>query len=238
MTNLEIKQAAEKIRWWHKIELYPGFITPGFSDISALMANSGIPSDLTGKRCLDIGTWDGAVAFEMERRGAAEVVAIDSWDGMGRDWKGDPFPAHPTFPQPYRDGFNLACRALSSKVQGWQLSVMDVHPLGNDQLPGLGFFDIVVMFGVLYHLRHPLMAIERVRSVCRDLLILETYIDMLDEGRPATAFYGKGEVNNDPTTWWGPNVECVNAWLLSSGFSTANYHYSSGTRGIFHARVS
>ena len=230
MTSDELRERAAKIRWWHKIELAPGFVTPGFSDISALMANSGIPSDLMGKRCLDIGTWDGAVAFEMERRGASEVVAIDSWDGMGRDWKGDQFPAHPTFPQPYRDGFDLACEALGSKVVGHQRSVMHLSEK-------FGSFDLVVMFGVLYHLRHPLMALERVRSVCRDLLILETHIDMLGEGRPATAFYGKGEVNDDPTTWWGPNVECVNAWLLASGFTTANYHHTAGTRGIFHARV-
>jgi tRNA (mo5U34)-methyltransferase len=82
----------------------------------------------------------------------------------------------------------------------------------------IGTFDVVLVLGVLYHLRHPLLALERIASVTDDLLILETVVDMVGFERPAMAFYPDRELGNDPTNWWGPNVPAVHAMVRSTGF--------------------
>src|SRR6059036_774868 len=79
-------RVAEVPEWYHTVELAPGVVTPGWFDLRDLPARLPIPADLTGLRCLDIGTFDGFWAFEMERRGAAEVVAIDLIDPDRWDW--------------------------------------------------------------------------------------------------------------------------------------------------------
>ena len=82
----------------------------------------------------------------------------------------------------------------------------------------VGTFDVVLVLGVLYHLPNPLLALERVASVARDLLILETVVDMVGVSRPAVAFYPGRQLNDDPTNWWGPNVPAVHGMLRASGF--------------------
>jgi tRNA (mo5U34)-methyltransferase len=83
-----------------------------------------------------------------------------------------------------------------------------------------GTFDVVLFLGVLYHLRHPLLALERVASVTRGLLLVETVVDMVGVRHPAAAFYPDRELNDDPTNWWGPNVPAVEGMLRSVGFSS------------------
>ncbi len=83
----------------------------------------------------------------------------------------------------------------------------------------IGTFDVVLLLGVLYHLRNPLMALERVASVTRELLILETVVDMVGIRRPAAAFYPGKELNEDPTNWWGPNQAAVGGMLRAVGFT-------------------
>src|SRR5207248_11327788 len=72
--------------WYHTLELAPGLVTPGWFDTRQVVSELPIPTSLTGSRCLDIGTFDGFWAFEMERRGASEVVAIDLLDISEADW--------------------------------------------------------------------------------------------------------------------------------------------------------
>jgi tRNA (mo5U34)-methyltransferase len=79
-------------------------------------------------------------------------------------------------------------------------------------------FDVVLFLGVLYHLRHPLLALERVASVTRELMIVETVVDLVGFRRPAMVFYPDRELNNDPTNWWGPNAAAVEAMIRSVGF--------------------
>ena len=162
-----------------------------------------LPEDLSGKTVLDIGAWDGFFSFEAERRRASRVVACDyyAWHGVG--WgtgRG-------------KDGFELARTALNSRVEDVALDVLDLSP------DKIGTFDVVFFLGVLYHLPNPLLALERVASVSRGLLILETVVDMVGIGRPAAAFYPDKELNNDPTNWWGPNHAAVQGMLTSVGFS-------------------
>jgi len=109
-------------------------------------------------------------------------------------------------------GFELARQTLESRVEDVDVDVMELTP------ERIGTFDVVLFLGVLYHVRHPLLALERVASVTSDLLILETVIDMVGFRRPVVAFYPDRELGGDPTNWWGPNVPAVHAMLRSVGF--------------------
>ena len=148
---------------------------------------------------LDVGAWDGFFSFEAERRGAARVVAADYYSWHGGGWGS-------------KAGFELARTTLGSKVEDVDIDVMDLSP------ERVGTFDVVFFLGVLYHLRHPLLALERIASVTRKLLVLETVVDMEGISRPAAAFYPRRELNNDPTNWWGPNVPALHAMLGDVGF--------------------
>jgi tRNA (mo5U34)-methyltransferase len=135
--------------WWHVIEVAPGVVTPGGWDLRPTADELPWP-DVTGKRCLDVGTADGFWAFELERRGAAEVVAID-------------LPS--AFQAKARTRFELAAELRASQVAYEERSVYDVE----------GEFDVVVMGFVLQMLRDPIRALEVVREACRGhLLLLDT----------------------------------------------------------------
>ena len=90
---------------------------------------------------------------------------------------------------------------------------MDVSPAG------IGTFDVVLFLGVLYHLRHPLLALERVAAVTGDLLIVDTQVDLVSVRRPAMAFYPGRELNSDDSNWWAPNPPALRAMLHDVGFS-------------------
>jgi tRNA (mo5U34)-methyltransferase len=195
----DLQARVSAIRWYHTIDLGQGVITKGADDTPHRLARLDLPASLAGKSVLDIGAWDGFFSFEAERRGAARVVASDyySWHGTGWGTKA---------------GFELARTALRSRVEDIDVDVMDLSP------ERVGLYDVVLFLGVLYHLPHPLLALERVASVTRELLILETVVDMVGFSRPAAAFYPGRELNNDPTNWWGPNDAAVHAMLGTVGF--------------------
>src|SRR5262245_29151835 len=195
----QLQSRIASVRWYHTIDLVGGAITPGFDDTPYRLKRLGLPMSLAGRTVLDVGAWDGFFSFEAERRGAARVVATDhfSWSGGGWGTKA---------------GFQLAREALNSRVEDVDIDVMDLSP------ERVGTFDIVLFLGVLYHLRHPLLALERVASVTRRVLILETVVDMVGIRRPAAAFYPATELSNDPTNWWGPNVPAVHGMLRNVGF--------------------
>src|SRR5262249_15301990 len=149
--------------------------------------------DLRGKSVLDIGAWDGYYSFQAERSGAQRIVAADSFVWNKENWS------------PGKDGFELAREVLESKVEDVNIDVMELSP-GN-----VGIFDVVLFLGVLYHLRHPFLAIERVASVTGELLVLETQVDAISYDRPAMVLYPDRELANDPTNWWAPNPAAVEA---------------------------
>lgn len=195
----ELKSAVAEIKWFHTIDLGRGVVTPGRQNSRAKLAKIPMPSDLSGKTVLDIGAWDGFFSFEVERRGAARVLAID-----GPSW-GGPKPGS-------KGGFELARRVLGSKVEDRRMSVMD---MSRDEI---GVFDLVLFLGVLYHLRHPLMALERVYDVSGDQVILDTHVHMTGRKHPVMVFYPEDELARDPTNWWGPNVAAVESMLRDVGF--------------------
>lgn len=183
--------------WWHSIALGHGVVTPGGSgDTSRSLARLALPDDLTGKTVLDIGAWDGFYSFECERRGAARVVASDLFA-----WR-----------YSSKAGFNLARDALGSHVEDMEIDVFDISP------ETVEMFDIVLFLGVLYHLRDPFLGLAHAASVTRELLIIETHVDLLDLERPAIALYPHKELNDDPTNWCGPNVPALSGMLETLGF--------------------
>lgn len=114
-----------------------------------------------------------------------------------------------------KDGFNLARKVLNSKVEDLEIDVLELSP------EKVGAFDLVLCLGVLYHRRNPLLALERIFSVTKCQLILDTHVECLMTNRPMIAFYPGNELNNDPTNWCGPNRAAVEAMLKTVGFCRA-----------------
>ena len=200
MTPDELKSQVATIKWHHSIDLGQGVVTPGQDNSTKKLARLQLPESFAGKSVLDIGAWDGFFSFEAERRGAKRVLATDSFVWRGNvDWAS-------------KRGFDLSKRALGSRVEEMEIDVLDLSP------DRVGTFDVVFFLGVLYHMKHPLLALERVASVARDFLVLETAVDMLDYKRPAIAFYAGDEVGRDATNWCGPNPAAVVAMLKTVGF--------------------
>ena len=201
-------EEVSKIKWNHRIDLGHGIITPGGNRSQEKLATLHVPESLEGMTFLDIGAWDGFYSFEAERRGAKRVLATD-WDvWLNRGWGS-------------KAGFDFAKRVLKSKVEETELDVMEASP------EKIGMFDVVLFAGVLYHLRHPLLALERVFSVTKKLLVLETHVDLTQVKRPVMAFYPNDEAGGDSTNWWGPNTSCVLEMLKSVGFR--NVHVVSAS---------
>jgi tRNA (mo5U34)-methyltransferase len=205
--------------WYHCLDFGNGVVTRGYSVTEWGVSGDfvGLPASLAGKSVLDVGAWDGFYSFESERRGARRVLATDSFMWVH-----------------FKAGFELARRILDSKVEDQDIDVLDLSP------ERVGVFDVVLFLGVLYHMRHPLLALERVAAVTGDHLILETHVDLLDVPRPAMAFYPKAELNDDETNWCGPNPPMVLAMLDTVGFRRAVIHAGpfampTSTRMIFHA---
>lgn len=210
--------------WWHRIELAPGVITPGGQDCDTLLELLDLPEDLTGKRILDIGTRDGFYAFEMERRGG-DVLAVDH--------------VHAD-----QTGFSVCKDILGSDVEFRADNVYNLDP------ETYGTFDLVLFSGVLYHLRHPLLAFDRVWDVCKKgaQVFVETHV--IDEGvvdadgnmhalssySPDLAgvslaqFYPGSTLGNDFTCQWAPNMTCLADLATSAGFDVTRT-WQRGTRG-------
>jgi len=204
----ELRRRADQVRWFHTIDLGHGVTTPGATDPSVLLPRLCLP-DLVDRSVLDVGAWDGYFSFEAERRGAARVVATDSYSWGGGGWGS-------------RAGFDIAREALGSQVEAVRLDVLDLDP------DVIGTFDVVLFLGALYHMRDPLKALERVASVTGNLLIVETEVGMLLSRRPAAAFYPGAELAGDPTNWWAPNPAAIEGMLRAVGFRRVDVVWERG----------
>lgn len=192
-----------KTGWWHSFELPDGSIVEGVNSLAAQksrLAQFAIPADLTGKRALDIGAWDGWFTFELERRGA-NVVAIDRWD-------------NPRFREMHG--------ALGSRAEYRRMNVYDLDPAK------LGRFDIVLFLGVLYHLKHPLLALERVCSVTDDYAAVESFA-LTDRFLPGLGveehslmrFFERDEFGGQFDNWFAPTPRCLVEMCRTAGFARA-----------------
>lgn len=206
---------AEHRLWYHTLELAPGVITPGWFDLRPVVERMPWP-DVRGKRCLDIGTWDGFLAFELERRGASEVVATDIGDP--REWDlplrtrslgGETLAAMAG--ERTGRGFEIARRALGSSVERIEINVYDLSP------ERVGEFDVVVCGSLLLHLRDPVRAVEAIHGVCGGrFLSAETVrpdLSVLHRRLPVAVM--RGGVNGQ---WWVPNAAGHRQLVAAGGF--------------------
>jgi tRNA (mo5U34)-methyltransferase len=230
MSDQQIRDRIASVpHWYHQIEIRPGIVTPGVNSSGATLERLDLPADCDGLRVLDIGARDGFFSFELERRGA-DVVAIDYMD-------------------PSLSGFDVARELLGSSVECRVCNLYDLSPQRH------GAFDIVLFLGTLYHLRDPLLALDRIWDVCREdaTLALETQVLdnalVVDGGRLRALaeidpqlreaclmqFYPGDALNGDHSNYWAPNAACVRGLLRDAGFA-ATAEDVSGSRGIFLAR--
>src|SRR3954465_1721402 len=175
-----------------------------------------IPADLTGKSVLDIGCNAGFYSLEMKRRGAARVVGIDS-------------------DETYLAQARFAAEVKGADIEFRQLDVYDVAKLGER-------FDVVLFMGVLYHLRHPLLALDLLyEHVARDLLVFQSLmrgsreVAQIEKDYPFSEteifekpgyplmYFVEHRYSHDPTNWWIPNNACAEAMLRSAGFEIVDH---------------
>jgi tRNA (mo5U34)-methyltransferase len=174
-TEREVKDAVASVRgWYHTLDLPHGVTTPGWFDVRPLVSKLPWP-DVSGLRCLDIATWDGFYAFELEKRGASEVIATDI--AGHEDWDHLPGTAvdaaefHEATMGEKGRGFAVAAECLGSKVRREIVNVYDLAP------ERFGVFDVVVCGTLLLHLRDPFRALAAIRSVCKGAFLSIEEID-------------------------------------------------------------
>lgn len=215
----ELQQRVAKFPfWYHKIELPGGVVTPGWAPLSKEAYR--IPEDLSGKRVLDIGAWDGYWTFEALKRGAREAVAIDDFsDYMGHLKQGD---------RQAWDTFDFCRQALGYDEQRCQRHQMEVYDVTPERL---GKFDVVFFFGTLYHLRYPLLALDRLSAVCDSEIYVESavaddfspYRGGLGQGygggQMVMEFYPDKQYGENPTNWWAPTLHCMAHMVRAAGFA-------------------
>lgn len=218
----EIRRRAEALGpWFHNIELNgvwtaPNHFLGNYPAVKWKSFAAAIPEDLSGKSVLDIGCNGGFYSIEMKKRGAARVLGID-------------------FDDDYLAQARFAADVTGHDIEFRKLSVYDVGALGER-------FDVVLFMGVLYHLRHPLLALDLIREhVARDLFVFQSMqrgspdVDAIEEnytfwqtehfdrpGYPKLHFI-EHRYADDPTNWWAPNAAAVEAMLRSSGFEIVQH---------------
>jgi tRNA (mo5U34)-methyltransferase len=183
--------------YWHqRFELATGVYTPGANDIPFLLQAARLPEDLRGATVLDIGATNGGLAFELERLGAARIVTIDIYRA---DWF----------------GFDQLKTLLNSRVEYLRASVYELPAKLTEQ------FDIVAFCGVLYHLRHPLLALDIVRTFTSGRALIETAVcDRFVSGAgsvPLVLYHRLDDLNGDGSNWFEPSVAALTDWCRSCG---------------------
>jgi tRNA (mo5U34)-methyltransferase len=192
-----------KSAWYHSIELPDGSVIPGVVSLEGLRARIRrypIPDELRGKRVLDVGAATGWNSFELERRGA-QVLAVDCVD---------------------LQEFRTARRLLDSQVE---YRVLDVDELTPETV---GRFDYVLFFGVLYHLRHPLLGLERICALTRETAFVESFV--ADGESCSLEFYETDELGGQIDNWCGPTAKCLSALCRSAGFARVQLEYVDQNR--------
>ncbi|KAA2211943.1 TIGR04290 family methyltransferase [Teichococcus oryzae] len=222
MTPDTIRAEAAKLGpWFHNITLHGVSTAPEhpLGDYPACVwqyFGHALPQDLRGKSVLDIGCNAGFFSIEMKRRGAARVLGVDS-DAR------------------YLEQARFAARALDLEIEYRELSVYDVGALGER-------FDVVLFMGVLYHLRHPLLALDLLREhVVGDLLVFQSMQRGPREVEPAQEDYPfeaeeqfarpgwprlhfiEHRYAGDVTNWWIPNRAGAEAMLRNAGFEILHH---------------
>jgi tRNA (mo5U34)-methyltransferase len=222
MTEIEIKENVRKLgKWFHNINLRgvqtaPDHFLGDYPNLKYKRFTHAIPEDLAGKTVLDIGCNAGFYSIEMKRRGATHVLGIDS----------DPS---------YLAQARYAAEVLGVDIEFRQMSIYEVGSLGKK-------FDIVIFMGVLYHLRHPLLALDLLyKYVVKDVLIFQSMqrgskelyalapdydfneTEIFKQSGFPVMYFIEHNYAHDPTNWWIPNKACTEAMLRSAGFEISDH---------------
>ena len=202
--------------WFHNfrlngIETAPDHFLGDYPQVKFASFGHALPTDLAGQSVLDIGCNAGFYSLEMKRRGAARVLGIDTDEHYLRQAR-------------------FAAEVCELEVQFERMAVWDIASLEER-------FDLVIFMGVLYHLRHPLLALDLIHEhVAKDLFLFQSMVrgskavaPLKDDylitdttpfdmaGFPKMHFIEQ-RYSNDQTNWWIPNRACTEAMLRSSGF--------------------
>lgn len=215
MTETQLRRVKE-IKWLHSIELEPGVWTLGLEEYpDAKESYLQLPESFKGKRVLDLGAWDGKYSFLAEKEGAVKVLAIDSW--TGEDSSG------PKGSKPLKEGFDIAKEVLRSNVIGIK---DDVYEFLRRQM-GYRAFDVVLCYGLLYHVPDMFGLLKLIREVTDDVgeLFLETEMSCMDLDYPAAEFWPEG-CEGDATNVWAPNELCLKGMLSRAGFIPGDVAWS------------
>jgi tRNA (mo5U34)-methyltransferase len=221
-----------ELDWWHTIEVVPGVVTPGGWDLRGTADALPWPAEpLNGLRCLDIGTMDGFWAFELERRGAREVVAGDVLDAARLDRFMADRLRGPQHRRPSERNFALATELRGSRIELRDLNVYELDP------DDVGEFDLVVMGYVLQMLRDPLRGLEAMRRVCRGRLILLDTVSRPLELVPAPR--ARLDARRDGSEWFVFNRRGLRRhWSSPAGSSRRPRRCSATTPARESARAS
>ena len=222
LSTARIEQRVRELgQWFHNLDLRgvrtaPDHFLGDYPAVKWQAFAHAIPEDLSGKTVLDVGCNAGFYSLEMKRRGASRVVGIDS-------------------DETYLQQARFAAEVCGAEIDFRRMSVYEVARLGER-------FDLVIFMGVLYHLRHPLLALDLLRQhVVGDLLIFQSMLrgsaeveplqndypfeetSIFDKpGFPRMAFVER-RYSSDPTNWWIPNRACAEAMLRSAGFEILDH---------------
>lgn len=215
VTPEEARARVREQRWYHTMEITPGLVTSGWFDLRPFVDRYGLPPRMDGLRALDVGTWDGFWAFEMERRGA-EVVAID----VDHEWEYDVPPRRrpASYPDTYRgEGFELAKSIAGSKVERVHCNVYDADP------KDLGTFDLVFCGTVLIHVRDQLLALERLANLCHGRFV---FADEYDRASglipfPVSRYHADREA---AVVFWLPSKRTWKRMIWTAGFDDVTEH--------------
>jgi tRNA (mo5U34)-methyltransferase len=204
----------EGIYVFQQWEIFPDFITNGVKSVAQTMDALQVPQDLAGKRVLDVAPWNGFFSFECVRRGAAEVISLGPDD-------------------PARTGYDKTRDILEiTNCKYYRQSVYDLSPDIH------GTFDVVLFLGVIYHLRYPLLALDKIYDVSNESLYVDSAIiddfvrdttisaelaqKILSDGRVfhslPIVYFTKSEETGDFCNWFMPNKRCLQDFVESSGF--------------------
>jgi tRNA (mo5U34)-methyltransferase len=228
----ELLRRVSEIEWYHTIDLGNGIRTPGQFDHQPYLHEYPIPRRLDGKRVLDVATYDGFWAFEFERRGASEVVAIDIDRVCDADLAAGVREAASPEVLATRTGagFHTAKQALGSNVRRELINVYDLSPAR------LGRFDFVFCGDLLLHLMAPVKALQAIYSVVGGEAL---FVDCFTPDLPDAAVEYRGGMRR--CVWWSFSRASIERMIRDAGFhsvtllNTFKFGHAHDKSWIWHA---